>query len=433
MGKRPNVLVFFTDQQRWDSCGCYGGTLGLTPNLDAMARRGTLFQHAFTCQPVCGPARASLQTGMYAEATGCFKNSVPLPRNLPTVAQSFNDAGYMTGYIGKWHLAGGSNAVVKANRAGYQHWLASDILEFTSHPMDGVMYDTENRPVRLRGYRADAMTSHVLDFLRGRRGQAQPFFLFVSYIEPHHQNDMRHFVAPDGYAERYKDYPIPGDLVGLEGDWKQELPDYYGMIAKLDECLGRTLAELEKLGLAEDTIVLFTSDHGCHFRTRNSEYKRSCHEACIRIPFVMDGPGFRGHDVRELVSLINVPPTLLDACGLPVPPTMHGQSLAPLVAGQAKDWRNEVFLQISESQVGRAIRTERWKYCADAPDKKGNQDPRSDAYVDQYLYDLPADPHERNNLIDHAGYEQVLRDLRERLKQRMVEAGENAPEIRPVA
>ena len=428
--QRPNVLVFFTDQQRWDTCGCYGNSMSLTPNLDAMARRGTLFQHAFTCQPVCGPARASLQTGMYAEATGVFKNGIALPQNLQTLARSFGTAGYDTGYVGKWHLAGASRAVPKELRGGYDFWLASDVLEFTSHPEDGVIYDGDDQPVRIRGYRVDAMTDHVVKFLRQKR--RRPFFLFVSFLEPHFQNDMKHFVAPRGYAERYKDCYVPPDLLDHEGDWKEELPDYYGMCARLDECLGRMLDELQRLKIADNTVVLFTSDHGCHFRTRNREYKRSCHESSIRIPMVADGPGFHGGGtIDQLVSLVDSPPTLLAACGFAVPDQMHGRSMTDLPAGGADNWPEEVFVQISESQVGRAIRTHRWKYCAIAPDKPGNKDPGSDVYVDHHLYDLEADPHEQANLVGRQEHADVLEELRERMKRRMLAAGEKAPQIRP--
>ena len=130
----PNVIVFFTDQQRWDSTGLHGNPLDLTPNLDRVARQGTHVANSFTCQPVCGPARSAMQTGLYPTTTGCFTNGRALPQSARTLAHEFGDAGYSTGYIGKWHLAD-SEPVPEPQRGGYRHWLASNTLEFTSEPV----------------------------------------------------------------------------------------------------------------------------------------------------------------------------------------------------------------------------------------------------------------------------------------------------------
>ena len=395
MGK-PNILFVFSDQQRWDTVGCYGQPLDVTPNLDRMAEEGVRFSQAFTCQPVCGPARACIQTGKYATETGCFRNGIALPLGETTIAHYLSDLGYEVGYIGKWHLAS-TNGLGQADidyrtrpvppepRGGYDdYWLASDVLEFTSHSYDGHMFDADMREVTFpRGrYRVDAHTDWVLEYLRTRAGQ-KPFFLFVSYIEPHHQNDHNRYEGPEGSKERFKDFAVPGDLADTGGDWRENYPDYLGCIHSLDANLGRILDELERLGIADNTLVVYTSDHGSHFRTRNAEYKRSCHEASIHIPLIARGPGFRGGRViHELASLIDIPPTLL-ASGTGYPPaTMCGRPLQELLSGQAVDWPREVFVQISESQVGRAIRTKRWKYAVSAPDKKDGLDPASELYVE---------------------------------------------------
>ncbi|MGI8687934.1 MAG: sulfatase-like hydrolase/transferase, partial [Thermomicrobiales bacterium] len=282
MADRPNVIVFFTDQQRWDTTGLHGNPLNLTPNLDRMARRGTHFARAFTPQPVCGPARSCFQTGQYATTTGCFKNGIPLPRDARTLAHFFNDAGYRTGYIGKWHLASGRAAVPVEERGGYEYWLGANALEFTSDAYDCVVYDNDNRRVKLPGYRVDALTDAAIRFIDDRKDA--PFFPFLSFMEPHHQNHRDDFHAPAGYDGRYIDRWMPPDLQALVGTAPQQLPGYCGMVKRLDEALGRMLDALESLGLDDRTVVLFTSDHGCHFKTRNAEYKRSCHDSSIRIP-----------------------------------------------------------------------------------------------------------------------------------------------------
>ena len=432
--RRPsNVVVLFTDQQRWDTVGAYGASpMDLTPNVDAMARRGVRFDRTFTCQPVCAPARGSLQTGEYATTHTVWRNGLALPTDRRTLAHHFSDHGYRTGYIGKWHLADTrGEPVPRAMQGGYKdRWLAADVLEFTSHPYETLLFDADGNQVHLPGYRVDALADAACTFIDDYRDE--PFFLFLSWLEPHHQNDWNRFVAPDGYAQRYANPHVPPDLQGVPGDWFAQLPGYYGMIARIDECVGRILARLDQLGLSDDTIVLFTSDHGCHFRTRNTEYKRSCHEASIRIPLVMQGPGLdRSLVVPELVSLVDVPPTLLDAAGLPVPNTMQGRSALPLVERRNADWPDEVFVQISEYTTGRAVRTSRWKYCVHAPECDRRTASCADRYVERHLYDLAADPYERVNLVGRPDYRDVADTLAATLKRRMLAAGESEPEIVP--
>ncbi|OXM14383.1 sulfatase-like hydrolase/transferase [Paenibacillus herberti] len=422
MSKQPNVIVFFTDQQRWDTSGLHGNPLGLMPNFDRMALKGAHLTHSFTCQPVCGPARSCLQTGKYATTTGCFKNGIPLPEGSKTLAHYFNEAGYHTGYIGKWHLAHQEPVPVE-KRGGYQEWLAADVLEFCSDAYDTTLYDNNGNAVKLPGYRVDALTDAAIRYVDCHK--EDPFFLFVSYLEPHHQNHRDDYPAPDGYAERYASTWLPPDLAALGGTTHQHIGGYYGMVKRLDEALGRILDALKSLQLDENTIVLFTSDHGNHFKTRNGEYKRSVHDASIRVPTAFTGPGFfGGRQVQELVSLIDLPPTLLDAAGIPVPEDMQGRSILPLVQGKAEDWPEDVFVQISESEVARAVRTKRWKYGVGAPGKDPFAYSGSDHYVETYLYDLYADPYELTNLAGAASHRQVADVMKARLLNRMVEAGE---------
>ena len=442
---QPNILFILSDQQRWDTCGCYGQPLEITPNLDRMAHEGVRFEHAFTCQPVCGPARACLQTGKYATEVGCHTNHRMLPPEETTIANLLSEAGYEVGYLGKWHLAsfgpfdGPDNfrtrPVPTERRGGYKDfWLASDTLEYTSHSYDGHMFDAAMniRKFPEGRYRADAQTDWVLEYLQTRNGE-KPFFLFVSYIEPHHQNDHNHYEGPHGSRERFKDFSVPGDLVDAEGDWREEYPDYLGCIHSLDLNVGRIRDELERLGLADNTLIVYTSDHGSHFRTRNAEYKRSCHDGCIRIPLIFYGPGFTGGKViDEFVSIIDLPPSIVTAGGVTPPDFMRGRAIQDLVEETATDWPQEVFVQISESHCGRAIRTKKWKHSVRAPEKTGF-DPDSGVYEEDFLYDLEHDPHERHNLVGSAEHVGIRRELAAILKRRMVEAGERAPEIRPAS
>ena len=431
--RQPNVIVFFTDQQRWDTSGLHGNPLDLMPNFDRMAQEGTHLKYMFTNQPVCGPARAAIQTGLYPTANGVWKNAIALPQNQKTLAHYFKEGGYQTAYIGKWHLANdlvdGEGPVPEHQRGGYEYWLASNVLEFTSQPYHTVMFDNEGQAVSLPGYRVDAVTDSAIRYITGHR--QRPFFLYLSFLEPHHQNNQDDYPAPEGYRERYEGRWIPADLAALGGpSIYGNIGGYFGMVKRLDEALGRMLDALKSLGILDNTIVLFTSDHGNHFKTRNGEYKRSGHEASIRIPGAINGPGFGGGgQVQQMVSHIDILPTLLTAAGLPVPAKMPGKAVTPLNRDRMKDWPEEVFVQISEAQVGRTIRTNRWKYIVSAPGLDGNEVPGSNFYREEMLYDIKADPHELTNLAGMESYREVADDLKERLIRKMVEAGETAPTI----
>lgn len=427
---RPNVVVFLTDQQRWDTTGLHGNPMDLTPNLDRLARRGTHLCNTFTPQPLCAPARAALQTGAFPTQTGCFRNGVPLPQDATTLARCFAAAGYRTGYIGKWHLGAG-DPVDEAHRGGYESWLGANALEHTSDAYRCEVFDEDERKVRLPGYRVDALVDAGIRFVA--ESAHRPFFLFLSLLEPHQQNDRDHYPAPAGYAERYLSPWVPPDLAALHGSAPRHLPGYYGMVRRIDEALGRLQDALASLGLDERTVVLFTSDHGCHFRTRNREYKRSCHESSIRVPAALWGPGFDGGGlITRLVSLLDLPPTLLAGAGLPVPEGMQGRSLLPLLRDPRMEWRDEVLVQISESEVARAVRTPRWKYAVAAPDRDPRRDMGAERYVESHLYDLEADPYELRDLVGSPSHRDVARTLRAGLSRLMAEAGEPVPVIEEV-
>lgn len=446
---RPNIVFFFSDQQRWDTVGAYGQKLAVTPNLDKMAEEGVKFEYAFTPQPVCGPARACLQTGLYAAETGCYRNGVALPADVPHLADLFTEAGYETAYVGKWHLASGEangnmgadfngrlhyerSAIPKYLRGGYKDWwIVSDVLEFTSHGYGGHMFDAEGNVRTFDHYRADATTDFALEYLQ-QKSTDDPFFMMISYIEPHHQNDRKTYEGPEGSKKIFAEYETPGDLIGTGGDWEENYPDYLGCCNSLDQNLGRLREQLEVMGIAENTVILYTSDHGSHFKTRNGEYKRSCHDGCIRIPMIAYGPGFQGGiTVEDLVSLIDVPKTLLDVAGIDVPDTWQGNSMKQLVNGDV-DWPEEVYLQISESQCGRAIRTKKWKYSVWVPEGVEINQPESDIYEESFLYDLENDPYEKNNLVADPAYESVREELKGTLLRRMAEARESAAVIHKV-
>lgn len=435
--KKTNIVLFFTDQQRADTCGCYGSADGLTPNLDALAREGVVFENAYSCQPVCGPARAVLQTGNYATQSGCFRNFIQLKDNGKTLAHRLNDCGYTTNYIGKFHLAQaqdmGRGPIEQERRCGYNgKWLAADLLEFTSEPYHGFLYNERNEKVYFEDeYRTDFLTRQAIQFLDSYTDE-RPFFLMVSFLEPHHQNNMNRFVAPHGYAEKFRDCTAPTDLIQLNrppADWQENLADYYGAIHRLDENFGSIVEKLKQQGIYEDTLLIFASDHGNHFRTRKGEYKRSCHEASIKIPMVLrGGPFLGGKRVAPFAGLQDILPTLVSLAGGVCTDT-QGKNLENLLEHPTPLEEDYAFIQVSESQVGRAICSHKWKYSVTAPHRNAWNDSDSDVYVEQYLYDLENDPYELKNLIADPVFDSVKAKMKEKLLEKIAQVEKKTPKI----
>lgn len=431
--KKKNIIIYFSDQQRWDTVN-----EKVTPNLMQLASEGVKFENNFTCQPVCGPARACLQTGVYATQCGCYWNGVPLPKSIVPLSHYFNRGGYQTAYIGKWHLASDrlpnigthceKTAVPKEKQGEYQYWRAADVLEFTSHGYDGYVFDGDGNKIDFNGYRADCINDFALEFLENR-DKDKPFFMFVSQLEPHHQNDHHTYEGYKETVEQYKDYPIPKDLSFLKGDYNEMYPDYISAINRLDYNVGRLVDKLKELGIYDDTIIIYSSDHGSHFKTRNLEYKRACQDSATHTPLIIKGGDFVGgkSDTR-LTSLIDIPPTLLSMAGLPIPPSYMGVDLTK----QVKDPKMErkcVFMQISEASNSRAIRTDRFKYEVRDAAITGYVHSRSRIYMESYLYDLEKDPYEMHNLVKDPRYANVRRELKYLLKEQMTNADEENPII----
>lgn len=434
--RKPNIILFLADQFRWDFVGANGRNCSTrTPNLDALASRGKNFTHTVTNQPVCAPSRSVLFTSRYATETGVWRNGLVLDQSLPTLAGELRRAGYSSNLIGKWHLAPGSlgagRGPVNAEfRGGFLDlWEGSNTLEETSHPYEGTIWDGDNNPITYKDeYRVDFLTDRAERFLRQKHDK--PFFLFISQIEPHQQNDMGQPIAPKGAAARFVNSTVPDDLRPLPGTWQAQLPDYYGCIEAIDASVGRIRRVLEEEHLAENTIFVFMSDHGCHFMTRNQEYKRSTHNSSIRVPLIIDGPGFRGaQQLSELIGLIDVAPTLLEAAGVPVPSTWKGRSVLPLLDDPEarQSWPNQQLIQISESMTGRAIRTQDWTYCV--ADITGAAESAAKTYNEYQFYDQRGDPNELVNLAGRKEYRLKADELMQQLKKLLIAAGEPEPEI----
>jgi arylsulfatase A-like enzyme len=440
---RPNVVLIISDQFRGDCIGAMGmNPMNLTPNLDRMASRGVLFRSAYSNQPVCAPARASIFTGQYSCRHGVWRNAITLPEDAVTFPKVMRQAGYSANYIGKWHL--GTNdpnipreqhgPVKPSERGGFLDlWEASNELEWTSHAYEGNLFDGGGKPIHFSGqYRTDFMTERARRFLTSPAARS-PFLLTLSYLEVHHQNDSDTYDPPKEYKGRYPNPFVPQDLRPYPGSWPSQLSDYYACVAKMDETVGTVRKILADTGLDQNTILIFTSDHSCHFKTRNAEYKRSPHEGSIHIPLIIEGPGFdRGMQIPELVSQVDLMPSILEAAGLAAPASAQGHSFLRLLDRKAEGWRNEVFFQMSEYVTGRGLRTPQHTYAVMAPRTPGFKSVASaEKYVEYMLYDNYADPFQHVNLAGRTTHAEVSAALRKRMLARIEEAGDAKAAIEP--
>jgi arylsulfatase A-like enzyme len=449
---RPNVLMICSDQFRTDFVGANGKNPSVkTPNLDALAARGTNFRTCVSNQPLCSPSRASFMSGMYANRTGVFRLGLEPDHTFPSIATVLKKAGYGTHFIGKWHVSGSSAAnpekrIKEANHEGLLGWIApgpsrwefdtwegANVLERASHPTYGNYWDDAGNNIGFKDeYRVDFITDRAVKLLEAQTPD-KPWLLFLSQLEPHQQNDVDDMVPPQRYEGHYDNAFVPQDLRDLPGNWNSRLKGYYGCVQAIDDCVGRVVATLEKTGQLENTIIVFFSDHGCTFRTRLGEYKRSPHDASIRVPMIFAGPGFdHATAVDEVVSLLDLTPTLIDGCHVDVPSSMQGKSLAalPTEVEARKAWDATAYIQISASMVGRAIRDNDWVFCAYDPDGKPEADPVSTNYLDFCMYQVGADPYQKVNLIGRPEYAAEADKLRAELKRRILANGEPEPTIK---
>jgi arylsulfatase A-like enzyme len=353
------------------------------------------------------------------------------------------EQGYTANLIGKWHLA---KADVKAGtgfgwiepdlRGGFLDvWEGANVLERTTHPYYGTIWDRGGKEIQFKDqYRVDFLTDRAVRFLEQPR--EKPFLLYISQLEPHFQNDLNTVIGPKGMAEKYQNPFVPSDLSSLPGVWQQQLPDYYAAIESIDQSVGRIIGTLEKQNLLDDTIFLFTSDHGCHFMTREENYKRTPHDSSIRIPMLIAGPGVRAkRRVRSIAGNINVTPTLLELCGLQAPTSMKGRSMVSLLSSSDREaaWANRELIQFSQTNgtgIGRAIRTADWTYSIANP-TGGSEAPFANSYTEYVMFNNAADPSQLLSLTGRAGYKEKTLELRDELKELIAYSGDPVPEIIP--
>lgn len=402
--KRPNLLIILVDEWRAQAFGYRGDPNAVTPTIDRFARQSVDFEEAVSGTPVCCPARASLLTGQYPRTHGVYINDVPLKPKGPTLGEVFANAGYQTGYIGKWHLYGSPEGVYERRSAfvppearfGFDYWKAA---ECTHNYQKSIYYaGTDRTPRYWPGFDAIAQTANAAQFVRDHAAADDPYLLVLSLGPPHFP-----YMPPEDYRRRWADRPIRlRDNVPAEDREAAtaELRGYYAQAELLDDCFKRLLDTVDETGTADDTIVVFMADHGEMALSQGVNYKNVPWDESIRIPFLVRYPRQLGPEGRRLDAPLNMPdvlPTLLSLAGLPTPSQVEGHDWSPAMEGRRRgDAPTSAFLSLDASfgsmrQYGiaefRGVRTARHTYVR--------------AITGPWLlYDNVADPLQLENLVD---------------------------------
>lgn len=411
--ERPNIVFVIADQMRAHALGAMGNREVITPNLDQLAAEGLLITNAIAGQPVCSPFRAQLMTGRYSHSTGVIHNDIRLPDDEVVFPELLQQQGYTTAYIGKWHLSGNRDDPVDAvSRRGWDYWAVRNV----SHRHDEPRYwiDDETEPVVAAGWEPDIQTDLAIDFIEAHA--PGPFGLFLSYGPPHNPYDL----VPQEYVEMYDGVRLAG-RPNVPDDNEETLRLYYAAITSIDANIGRLSAALEAAGVADNTIFVFTADHGDMLGSQGHALKQRPWEESINIPFILRYPEKLEAGRRRdwLIAAVDMMPTVLGLSDIAVPATAEGSDLSALFEGTSDEEREAVFLFNVHQGGGpgtdwRGIRTKEWVYAYHYAG-------------DWVLYDLKNDPYELNNLIDDEDYADVKQALQQQLTELRATLGETIP------
>ena len=492
--KRPNLLFIYTDEQRYDTLACYDNKAIDMPNLNRLAETSTVFDQAYVTQPVCTPSRASLLTGLTPHTCRMTTNNLMLPEDVKCLPEYLPDD-YVCAHHGKWHLG---DEIFRQH--GFDEWMATEDSYHAFYRADrdqaerspyhdflrsqGVEYALpENIPelVRKRFFRDQVarlpeemsrpayLGNTACRFLRDRAGDGQPFALYVNFLEPH----MPFYSCRDGQyapgdvtvtpnflhdlpesaprrllqhvAKFRKGYEIDKPLE-TEAQWRALFARYWGMCSLVDTHAGRILQQLEASGLADNTIVVFTSDHGDMMGSHRLLGKGNMFEESSRVPLLMHLPGQTAQRrIKGPASQLDLVPTILDAMGLDLPSELEGCSRLDAVCDGSENLDADVVIEWHGRGTGRrpenllqpAASDEKPAVGADNPD---SENIRTIITPDQWklnisslgdheLYDLNNDPYEMNNLINDSGRQALIRDLRDRIQAWQARTGDELMDL----
>ena len=447
ISKPPNILFMQTDNQRWDALGCAGNPIIYTPNVDRLASQGACFENAFATTPICAASRASMLTGLYRRRHEFTFHQPPLRTEFTDISypKLLREAGYHTGLIGKLGIdTDGKIQVEKGSET-----LAGLFDVFHHYHQNSTQEGYWiGQPDGSHRHLTEIIGDRVVDFLRGCPSD-RPFCLSVSFNAPHARDgDPQHYYPPDAESRLYEDTDIarpgPSDpaffeaLPGFlqenesrkrwhtrwdtEANYQRTVKGYWRMISGVDRMVGRFVEELERLGMADNTIIVFTSDHGFLIGERGYSDCWLLYENSMRVPLVIYDPrsdaSGRGIRVEQMALNIDLSPTMLELAGVEVPAIVQGRSLLPLLHGEQPAWREDFFCEhlfnTPEVIIPRCegVRSRKWKYI-----RYIDEDP-----VYEELFHLPSDPEEIHNLGGNPGYSTELDRLRKRCDQLLMVA-----------
>ena len=435
----PNLLYVFADQLRYRSCGYAGDALAHTPNIDELAAESVSFCNAVSGHPVCAPYRASLFTGKYTTSTGMVINELRMNPDHRCIGHVLTAGGYDTAYIGKWHLWAnelGNHHDPKnsftppgPHRLGFDgYWAACG---FHHEYVDATYHTDSPEKITLPGYEPDGQTDLAIEQLQRAAESGRSLAMFLSYGTPH--DPWVSGNVPEPYLRLFDDaaFSLPPnyhDANDPHADAWARLSDgerdqitqwmavYYAMTANLDWNVGRLLAALAELGLREETIVVFTSDHGELFGAHGRRAKNIFYDEAVRVPFLVRWPGHTpaGQESDACLNTVDIMPTLLSLLGLPVPDGVEGMDLSHCVTGEPGPEPAAALMQCTGATAAwenghewRALRSKRHTYAVY----------RSDGA--ELLFDNVVDPYQMHNLAGDPGHATVVSQFREMLETRM--------------
>ncbi|MDQ4078283.1 MAG: sulfatase-like hydrolase/transferase [Chloroflexota bacterium] len=386
MQARPNILFICTDQQRYDALGCYGNEHIITPSIDQLAMEGVLFERCYVQSPVCASARASLFTGRYPSAHGVWANGVALPPHEQLFTQALAGSGYDCGLVGKLHLAAafGGRTETRLDHGfrfwrwahdpyhdapgnQYHRWLEArypELYAAVQAPEGNVRFET----LPVEAHYSHWVAEETIAFLQSARDPTKPFFLMANFFDPHHP-----FGAPPAYLQQYDPARLPrpiearneleskppilteashesyaGHAPGFttysSGEIQELVATYYAMVTLIDDEVKRILTTLDELGLRDETLVVFTSDHGEMLGDHNLLLKGPMmYEGAVRVPLILRWPGHLAEATRyaDLVQWIDLCPTIMEVANLPPLPRNQAESLLPLIRGEERAFQRD--------------------------------------------------------------------------------------------
>ena len=420
---KPNVVFVLADQWRAQSTGYNGdpNLVGKTPNLDRIADQGIYFRNAISVCPVCTPYRAALLTGQFPTTTGMFFNDLQLPAESLTMAEIFKESGYNTCYIGKWHLdgMGRDQFTPPERRQGFDYWKA---LECSHDYQNLVYYEGDSEEMKFwEGYGPYAETEDAISYIRENAHINDPFLMVLAWGAPH----FPHHNAPEDLIQQFR----PEDIVlrdnvseAMEESARKESAGYYAHILALDSCMGMLQKAMDESGISENTIFVFTSDHGEMMGSQGvrPKQKQVPWAESVRVPFLLSYPARYGDRKITVDAPINTPdilPTLLSLADLPIPGSIEGENMAGVIGSdEALADRAALIMNVSpfagKGDEYRGIYTRRYAYV------KSLEGP-------WLLYDHQNDPLQLDNLVGKPGHEKLQEELELILQRELEKAGDS--------